>query len=222
MHFKNVDILMNVKTKGGSAMRSVAPMKTAKTGYVIISAALCVLGILLIAAPKVMADILGIVCGILLILFGAVKLVGYFSKDLYRLAFQYDLTLGIISVLIGAVMLIHPGGLMTFICITMGLFILTDGLLKIQIAIQAKNFGIREWWEILVFAVATGILGFILMFRPGDGSDLLMIFLGVTLLFEGILNFCTVITSVKIIKNQRSDNSEDFVIDYYEESEEDK
>ena len=69
-------------------MRSVAPMKTAKIGYIVLSVALCVLGIILIAFPGFSASLFGILCGVVLIMFGCVKLVGYFSKDLYRLAFQ--------------------------------------------------------------------------------------------------------------------------------------
>lgn len=148
-------------------MRSVAPMRTAKIGYIIISTALCVLGVLLIAVPDFSVSMLGVVCGITLIVFGCVKLTGYFSRDLYRLAFQYDLTSGIVLIALGVIMLVRPGSLMTFICITLGLFILTDGLFKLQIAMDSKRFGIREWWLILALAVITGICGLLLMLRPG-------------------------------------------------------
>ena len=89
-------------------MRSVAPMKTAKIGYIVLSVALCVLGIILIAFPGFSASLFGILCGVVLIMFGGVKLVGYFSKDLYRLAFQYDLVFGILMIALGVGMLTHP------------------------------------------------------------------------------------------------------------------
>ena len=169
-------------------------MRAAKIGYIIISVALCVLGTVLIAVPGFSAKALGIICGILLILFGAVRIAGYFSRDLYRLAFQYDLPLG-------------------FLLIALGVIILSDSLFKIQIAIDSKRFGLTKWWLILAFAVLTGICGLALMFRPGEGTNFLMIMLGITLLFEGILNISTVITAVKIVKNQKPDVIE---IDYEE------
>lgn len=104
--------------------RSVAPMRAAKIGYIIISVALCVLGIVLIAVPGFSAKALGIICGILLILFGAVRIAGYFSRDLYRLAFQYDLPLGFLLIALGVIMLTNPTALMTFICVTLGIYIL--------------------------------------------------------------------------------------------------
>lgn len=196
-------------------MRSVAPMRAAKIGYLILSALLCVLGVVLIAMPDFSVSMLGVLCGILLIVFGCVRLIGYFSKDLYRLAFQYDLTSGVILIALGAILLTHPKSLMSFLCVTMGLFLLCDGLFKLQIAVESKRFGIPEWWLILVFAVVTSLCGVALMLRPGEGGEVMTILLGVSLLAEGILNLSTVLTAVKIVKNQRPD-----VIDaeeYYEE-----
>lgn len=189
-------------------------MRAAKTGYIIISAVLCVLGAVLIAFPDFSVSLLGVICGITMIVFGIVKLTGYFSKDLYRLAFQYDLTSGVLLIALGTVMLVHTGSLMTFICIVLGIFVLADGMFKIQISFEAKSFGIPEWWLILIFAVVTGICGLLLAIRPGDGGRVLTVILGITLLAEGMLNFSTVITAVKIIKHQRPDVIE---ADFYEE-----
>lgn len=185
--------------KGLMKMKSYQ-IKTAKTGYIIISAVLCIFGIILIAVPKFSIKALGIISGIILVLFGLVKLVGYFSKDLYRLAFQYDLALGGLLILLGAIILMNPSSLMNFICIAMGIYILSDGLFKIQIAIDSKRFGIKKWWAILICAVISGILGFVLMFRPNESSSVITVLMGISLLFEGILNLLTVITAVKISK----------------------
>ena len=55
-------------------MRSTAPMRAAKTGYIIISAVLCVLGAVLIAFPDFSVSLLRVICGITMIVFGIVKL----------------------------------------------------------------------------------------------------------------------------------------------------
>lgn len=186
-------------------MRSVTPMKTAKIGYIVLSAVLCVLGLVLILFPEFSASMLGVACGIVLILFGIVKLVGYFSRDLYRLAFQYDLACGCLLILLGAVMLLRPDSLLDFICVALGIYILTDGLFKIQIAVDARRFGLRRWWLILTEAILAAILGLVLIFRLTDSARVLTVLLGITMLAEGILNLSTVITAVKIVKNQKPD-----------------
>ena len=186
-------------------MRSVTPMKTAKIGYIVLSAVLCVLGLVLILFPEFSASMLGVACGIVRILFGIVKLVGYFSRDLYRLAFQYDLACGCLLILLGAVMLLRPDSLLNFICVALGIYILTDGLFKIQIAVDARRFGLRRWWLILTEAILAAILGLVLIFRLTDSARVLTVLLGITMLAEGILNLSTVITAVKIVKNQKPD-----------------
>lgn len=195
-------------------MRSIVPMRTAKIGYITVSAVLCALGILLIAVPDFSVSAIGVICGILLILFGGVKLVGYFSKDLYRLAFQYDFAFGILLMILGIVILVHPGSVMTFICITLGLVILTDGLFKIQIAMESRSFGLSKWWLILLLAIVTGVFGAALIVRPGEGSSVLVILLGISMLSEGILNLSTMLTAVKIIRHQHPDIIEE--IEYEE------
>ena len=90
-------------------MRSVVPMKTAKIGYLVIAVLFCVLGIVLIAAPGTSVVWLGRLLGIGMIVFGAIKLVGYFSRDLFRLAFQYDLAFGILLIALGIVTLARKG-----------------------------------------------------------------------------------------------------------------
>lgn len=197
-------------------MRSVAPMRVAKIGYIIMSVLLCVFGVLLIADPDISLSVIGIVCGALFIVFGLVRLVGYFSKDLYRLAFQYDLAFGLLMIALGVIMLLSPESLMNFICIALGLSIFADGLFKVQIAIDSKRFGLSTWWLILALAVITVVVGIVLVARPSDSSRVLIVLMGVSILCEGILDLGTVITAVKIIKHQQPDV---IVVEADEESE---
>ena len=186
-------------------MRSVTPMRTAKIGYIIMSVLLCIWGILLIAIPDISLSLIGILCGAMFIVFGVIRLVGYFSRDLYRLAFQYDLAFGLLMIALGIIMLLSPESLMNFICIALGLSIFADGLFKVQIAIDSKRFGLSTWWLILALAVITVVVGIVLVARPSDSSRILVILMGVSVLCEGILNLSTVITAVKIIKHQQPD-----------------
>lgn len=63
-----------------AAVRSAAPMKAAKIGYLVISALLCMMGVLVIVHPEASMHTVGILCGLMLIAFGAIKLLGYFSR----------------------------------------------------------------------------------------------------------------------------------------------
>lgn len=94
---------------------------------------------------------------------------------------------------------------MEFICFAMGLTAMTDALLRIQTAIEARRFGIGRWWLIFAAAVPTAVIGILLVFKTAESTGALMVTLGVLLLADGILNLITVLTAVKIIQNQYPD-----------------
>ena len=138
--------------------------------------------------------------GVLLIAFGCIRIVGYLSKDLYRLAFQYDLAFGILLIVLGCILIWRTDALIHLIGVLLGIFILADSLLKIQIALDSRAFGIRSWWLILTEAIVTALLGFLLLFRPSEGAEVMTILLGAAFLGDGILSLTTVLTAVKIVK----------------------
>ena len=70
---------------------------------------------------------------------------------------------------------------------------------------DSKQFGIKSWWLILALAIITGVFGMFLIFDSVIGAQALSVFLGLTLLSEGVLNLYTVISTVLIIKDQFPD-----------------
>lgn len=196
-------------------MRSVTTMRAAKIGYIIMSVLFCVIGLVLILVPETAFTWLGRLLGIFVIVFGGIKLVGYFSRDLFRLAFQYDLAFGILLVVLGILTLSHPNDTMSFLAVILGIPVLADGLFKIQIALDSRRFGIRRWWLILILAVLTCAVGIVLVFRPAVGILVMTVFMGVSLLLDGILNLCVALFTVKIVANQKPDVIEVEKFDIY-------
>ncbi len=186
-------------------MRNITPMRTAKIGYIIMSMLFILFGVLLLADPDHMGEAAGLITGVGIMLFGIFKIVGYFSKDLFRLAFQYDLAFGILFEILGIIILSKPKGFIEFITVVIGIASLADGLLKIQISLDSRSFGISKWWTILLMAILTGAVGALLVISPAWGSGLLLRILGISFITEGVLNIITVITAVKIIKHQKPD-----------------
>ena len=180
-------------------MRSNAPMWVAKTGYIALSVFFIVAGALFIAFPAVSSKIVGRALGIAMTVFGVVKLVGYFSKDLFRLAFQYDLEFGVLLIALGVIILVKPDNVMNFLFIALGIAILTDGLFKMRIAVD------ESWWLTMILAILTAAVGLILVFRPTESREAMTVLLGISLLGEGTLNLTVALSTVKIVKNQYPD-----------------
>ncbi len=189
-------------------MRSVAPMRIAKIGYLVMSTLLCLVGMLLILLPELPLSLTGIFAGVVMCVFGTVKLIGFFSKDLFRLAFENDLTSGILMLALGAGFFLHTDNTPSSLCAVLGILILSDGMFRLELSMEARPFGISLWWLILIFAVMTGAFGCLLIFRPSESTEIMATILGLSLICDGILNFITILTTVKIINKQYPDNIE--------------
>lgn len=186
-------------------MRSTSMIRAAKLGYIVLSAVFCALGIWMIVQPGSSAAQLSRLLGILLIAFGIVKMIGYYSRDLYRLAFQHDLALGILTIAMGLLIALRPGWALNLLCLLLGIEVVTDGLFKLQTSLDARRFGLETWWLILAFAVVAGGLGVALVVAPINGGQALVKLLGASLVADGVLNLCVALCAVKIIAHQQPD-----------------
>ncbi len=177
-------------------------IKKAKWGYIVVSIIIIMLGLILILFPEISALAICYVIGGIITLFGIIKLIGYFSKDLFRLAFQFDFALGIFALISGILLLIHPTDVVKIVPVIIGLFVLMDGVFKIQTSRDAYLFGMKNWWSILVLAILTCIGGLFLIINPFNGAKALTILLGATLIIDGIQNIIVVSYTVKAVRSE--------------------
>ena len=180
-------------------------IKRAKSTYIAVSVIMVILGAVLMLNPGLSMLTLCYLIGGLMVIFGITRLVGYFSKDLFRLAFQFDLALGIFCMLAGIVILVHPNNIMKLLPVIIGLFVTIDGVFKMQTAIDSKRFGLKRWYAILVLAAVTCVFGLLLIIAPFAGGKALMIFFGATMMIDGIQNLCVVLYTVKTVGGIRKD-----------------
>ena len=193
-------------------MRSIKAIRAAKIGSILLSVLTCALGLLLALRPGLSLFLIGRLVGATMVVFGVVKLVGYFAKDLYRLAFQFDLAFGILLITVGAILMAKPLGTAGLLCAALGVVLLADGLLRVQTALDARRFGLNTWWLMLALAVITGAVGALLALCPATGAEALTQLLGISLLAEGALNLCVAVCAIKIVAHQRPDAIEGHLI----------
>ena len=168
-----------------------------KLVYSILAVVFIIFGIYLIIRPELSLTIICRLAGVLFIIYGIVKISGYFSKDIYELAFQFDLAMGLFSLAIGCALIFFVNGVITSFVTFMGVVILIDAVFKIQTSFEAKRFGLNKWWLILLIAVLASASGFLLIIYPKEISRLIIMFVGVNLIIDGILNLWMVIYTVR-------------------------
>ena len=141
--------------------RSTLPMQVAKYGYIAISIVFCLAGLALIIFPAPSAHTIAICLGIAMLIFGAVKLVGYFSRDLYRLAFQYDLQFGILLIIMGIIVLVKPDNMLNFLSIALGICMM----------VIAVIYGVKHKEEIVATPFSIKRVGITFVHGIGESTD---------------------------------------------------
>ena len=121
-------------------MDDLKQLKIVKNVYIIMSLLFCALGIFLMAKPESSVRMLCVLMGTMLILYGIIKVSGYFTRDAFCLAFQFDLAFGILLMAVGVIMIARKNFAVDLIFSVFGILILADALFKIQMSVDAKRF----------------------------------------------------------------------------------
>lgn len=135
-------------------MKRLEIVKEMRIIHLVMSFLMIVAGVFLLAWPEVGTRIIGYLIGGTFLLLGAARVLGYFANDLYRLAFQYDLALGALAMILGVLFIISRDNVHTAFPYIVGVYTLIDALFKLQTAMDAKEFGMRAWPPLLITALA--------------------------------------------------------------------
>ena len=189
-------------------------LRIARAGYVLMSIVFYVAGIVCIALSYIPPMAICIISGIILVIYGIVKIIGYLSDDLYCLAFQHDLACGILLIVVGFIIIGCNTRMKNVLSPGLGLLILVDAVLKVQTSWDAKRFGLETWNRILLFSIIAGIFGAMLIARPFSGTQASHIINGCALLMEGAMNHLEILETVKIadrtvVSSKNKDNVEE-------------
>ena len=158
-------------------------------------------GLILMIWPGFSSKLICSVLGILCVVCGAVKLFSYFSKDPYRLAFQFDLALGIFGLILGAVLIFRSKTILSLLPVLVGLFTVVSGVFKLQTAMDARRFGLRKWWGMLLLSILTILMGAVLLLRPFGTALLAIRFMGLAMVLYGIQELTTTAYTVNTRSN---------------------
>ena len=171
-------------------------LHVARIGYNIVSIIFCLAAFLHLIFPNVPPLTASIFSGTLLIVYGVIKIIGYFSEDLFCLAFRYDLAFGLLLIAIGMIAFIKCTEAAAALAPGFGWIALLDSFFKIQMAEEAKKFGLGRWQRISTIAGVTGALGISLILNFSK-PELTRILVSLALMSEGIMNRCIIKYTVK-------------------------
>ena len=168
--------------------------KTAWTS-IIESLILIILGILLIACSDVIIKILAYLVGAFFIVKGAYQIISYYLEKGQSDFFNEGLLSGIIFVLIGIVSVVMGESIASVFRVILGIMIIYEALVRINIATKLSSAGIKDWRYILVASLIMLVLGLFITFSYGAITTLV----GAIMIVAGIVGIVGDVVFIKHI-----------------------
>ena len=132
---------------------------------------------IIITASAVILSLVGLVCILRYIL----RRGPYSFSDL-------DLCIGILSLLSGILLYIFRDALLPMLFTLFGIAVFTGGIVKLQLAFNARRFMAAGWFIPLCFAALSCSLGVLIIVHPGFIADIVTRFIGASIMAEAIVD----------------------------------
>jgi uncharacterized membrane protein HdeD (DUF308 family) len=132
---------------------------------ILLSLVMIVLGIILYAYPEIAIKTVSWLIGIIFLVVGALSIYSYVKKDRITL-FVFNLIYGISSIVIGLFVIINPFAIANILTVSLGIWLLVSGALKINYALRLKSINELSWALTLSVGIITILFALMVIFNP--------------------------------------------------------
>lgn len=132
------------------------------------------------------------------------------SESLFALANKdhldnlgWSLALGIITLIVGFLLLLNPALSLTVLAFYIGFVILFRSISTIGFAIDVKKYGSKNWGGLLVLGIIGTIVSFILIWNPLFAGLSVVILVALSFLFAGLFSILLAFQLRKLHKSSK-------------------
>ena len=153
--------------------------------------------------------------GVVLLLIGVFPVIDYFRYRKEGLGASVGLISGIFSIVCGLMLLINEDLLMILIPVFIGVWMIINGINKIQVSFEIKDLGEKSWIITFIYSILIIVLGGYFIVNPISGATTVTSFIGIILCIYAVLDIieCVIIkVKVKSFKKEL-DKIENNVVD---------
>lgn len=165
---------------------------------IITSIVLIVLGILLFFESEATIVTISYIIGAILIAIGVIAFISYVQKSEAISTGQLDIAYGIVSIVLGIIVIIYPHAIASIIPIVLGIGIIISSAIKLQYSFELKNNDNDLWKATMIISIVSTICGIVLLFNPFKGAVILTKVIGIFIIVYAVLD---IVSTMAIKKN---------------------
>ena len=139
--------------------------------------------------------------GVVLLLIGVFPVIDYFRYRKDGLGASVGLISGIFSIVCGLMLLINEDLLMILIPVFIGVWMIINGINKIQVSFEIKDLGEKSWIITFIYSILIIVLGGYFIVNPISGATTVTSFIGIILCIYAVLDIIDCIIIKVKVKN---------------------
>ena len=153
--------------------------------------------------------------GVVLLLIGVFPVIDYFRYRKDGLGASVGLISGIFSIVCGLMLLINEDLLMILIPVFIGVWLIINGINKIQVSFEIKDLGEKSWIITFIYSILIMVLGGYFIVNPISGATTVTSFIGIILCIYAVLDIidCVIIKVKGKSFKKELDKIENSVVD---------
>lgn len=172
---------------------------------IISSVLLFLFGLILAVNAEGFIKSITVAIGVVLLLIGVFPVIDYFRYRKEGLGASVGHISGIFSIVCGLMLLINEDLLMILIPVFIGVWMIINGINKIQVSFEIKDLGEKSWIITFIYSILIIVLGGYFIVNPISGATTVTSFIGIILCIYAVLDIIDcVIIKVKV-KNFKKD-----------------
>lgn len=161
---------------------------------------LFVFGLLMTINSEAFLKTMTIILGVILIIIGVFPIFEYFRTK-GSLGAGIGLISGIFSVVCGLMFLFNEDMLMILVPVFIGVWMIINGINKIQLALQLRDDNENTWIITFVYSIIIVILGGFFVIKPVSGANIVATTIGIILCIYAIFDIVDcILIKIKVKK----------------------
>ncbi len=149
---------------------------------IIASIIFTIIGLCLIIFPNVSLNIMSYVIGGLFLIFG----IYLFTINYNSLILTDMIFFGVMMVLLGVILIVYPKLIAQLIPIVLGIWFITDSIVKIRISLSLKDYDDTPWVLTLVLSIISMLCGVVFILHPLASSEVITTFIGALIMIYAL------------------------------------
>lgn len=168
--------------------------------FLLMSAVFIIVGLFLILNPQISQQAVGVIIGVIFILYGAIKLIGFIVNAGLKSETTFDFVNALLNIGLGMFVIYNHGKVLTVAAVIIGIITGFESIMRIATAFELKNSNYEKWKNELVFGMVSVLIALFIIFNPFKAVMAVYIMLGIAMTAYGLFRFWSAFKVSEIFK----------------------